>query len=172
MGQDSKDFREILSDINEVAPFVVEISDRDKLDESYNDKYSTDQQKERDKIITRLLRCYVDTYDDKRKRNKTYKDQLFELCYNIVGGSTLALLFAFVLLIVVKKDGLLNVEGLSALITVCVTYLTTIIALLKIITEYVFPQKEEEYITKVVELIQQNDLEHKKANMRAERKKK
>lgn len=38
--------------------------------------------------------------------------------------------------------------------------------LLKIITKDVFPVNDEEHITRIVELIQNNDLENKKENIR------
>lgn len=48
----------------------------------------------------------------------------------------------------------------------CITYLTLVIGILKIITEYVFPQKEEEYVTRIVKAIQKNDLKNKIENMK------
>ncbi len=51
-------------------------------------------------------------------------------------------------------------------ISVCVTFLGLIVGLLQIITKYVFPENEEEYITRIVELIQNNDLENKKENIK------
>ena len=54
------------------------------------------------------------------------------------------------------------------LVSVCVTFLTLIVGILQTITKYVFPEKEEEYITRIVEIIQNNDLENKKENIRAQ----
>lgn len=45
-----------------------------------------------------------------------------------------------------------------------------IIGILTIIAKYVFPEKEEEYITRIVEIIQNNDLENKKENIAAQLK--
>ena len=59
-----------------------------------------------------------------------------------------------------------TVEYLLRLIPICITFITLIIGTLNIIVKYVFPEKEEEYITKIVELIQNNDLEHKKENIK------
>lgn len=33
---------------------------------------------------------------------------------------------------------------------------------------YVFPEKEEEYITRIVEIIQRNDLDNKRENIKAQ----
>lgn len=48
----------------------------------------------------------------------------------------------------------------------CITFLTLIVGVLTIITKYVFPENEEEYITRIVEIIQRNDLENKKENIK------
>lgn len=40
----------------------------------------------------------------------------------------------------------------------------------KIITKYVFPQNEEEYITHIVKSIQDNDLKNKKANIKSSKR--
>lgn len=64
----------------------------------------------------------------------------------------------------------MQVNNVVSLITVCITYLSLVIGILKIITKYVFPQKEEEYITRIVEMIQQNDLKNKKANIKSSKK--
>lgn len=61
-----------------------------------------------------------------------------------------------------------SVEMMVSLITVCVSYLTLIFGILTIITKYVFPEKEEEYITAIVKLIQKNDLANKRENMRTD----
>lgn len=59
------------------------------------------------------------------------------------------------------------INNMVALITVCISYLTLVISILKIITKYVFPQNEEEYITRIVKSIQDNDLENKKTNIKS-----
>lgn len=67
-----------------------------------------------------------------------------------------------------KEQEAVSVEMVVSLITVCVSYLTLVFGLLTIITKYVFPEKEEEYITAIVKLIQKNDLENKRENMRTD----
>ena len=59
-----------------------------------------------------------------------------------------------------------SIESVIQLITACITFLTLIVSILKIITKYVFPANDEEYITRIVEIIQNNDLENKKENIR------
>lgn len=60
----------------------------------------------------------------------------------------------------------MSAGNVAKLISVCVTFLTLIVGIMTIITKYVFPENEEEYITRIVEIIQNNDLEHKKENIR------
>ena len=59
-----------------------------------------------------------------------------------------------------------NIENVIQLVSVCVTFLGLIVGLLQTITKYVFPENDEEYITRIVELIQKNDLENKKENIK------
>ncbi len=60
-----------------------------------------------------------------------------------------------------------STDNVVSLITVGNTYITLVISILKIIINYVFPQKEEEYITRIVEMIQANDLDNTKENISA-----
>lgn len=54
------------------------IGDDEELKENpFYDKFSTAEQKERDKYITTLLESYVVNYQNKTKKNKEYKDTLF-----------------------------------------------------------------------------------------------
>lgn len=120
----------------------------------------TTQQRLRDKHITALLSTYVGSYMDKNKDNKKIRKVIAYTCLGIL------VLFTIVLLsLIIKNFVVFNVttyEPIVALLTICVTYITSIIGILKIITSYVFPKKDEEYITRIVELIQKNDLENKK----------
>ena len=63
------------------------------------------------------------------------------------------------------------VSGIVALITAYGSVLGVFMGVIQIITKYVFPENEEQYITEIVKAIQENDLQHKKVNIEAERKK-
>lgn len=52
-----------------------------------------------------------------------------------------------------------------SLVSVCVTFLVSVLGLVQVITKYCFPENDEEYISKIVGAIQDNDLQHKLANM-------
>ena len=90
---------------------------------------------------------------------------MFWLCFGIL--IVLTLTFFIVL---VFKFGLKASEATLAnvvqVISICVTFSASVIGLLRIITRYVFPENEEQYITRIVEIIQKNDLENKKENIK------
>ncbi len=61
-----------------------------------------------------------------------------------------------------------SVSAVVQLVSVCITFVGVIVGILKTITRYLFPENEEQYITHIVELIQRNDLENKKENIKAQ----
>ena len=128
------------------------------------DPFQTDQQRRRDLEITSLLKEYVKYYRVKSRRSKRYRAVLFWGC----AGITLLLLMACVFSIVwwtVERNK--SVNDVIALVTACATLIGAVFGILKIITAYVFPREDEKYVTGIVESIQKNDLENKKANMEA-----
>ena len=126
------------------------------------------QQKRRDRKITELLSIYVENYKDKSKSNKWYKSILFGICILILAAFSISfIVFICKIDIHGKMDSIANVVQI---ISVCVTFLGLIIGLLQTITKYIFPENEEEYITRIVEMIQNNDLENKKENIRVQGK--
>ncbi len=129
------------------------------------DPFQTEQQRRRDKEITSLLKEYVKYYRIKALSGRKYRAVLFWGCAFI----TFVLLMACVFAIVwwtVKQDK--DINDIIALVTACATLIGAVIGILKIITAYVFPGDDEKYVTGIVESIQKNDLENKKANMDAE----
>ncbi|WP_314965488.1 hypothetical protein [Oribacterium sinus] len=142
------------------------IGDDEELKENpFYDKFSTAEQKERDKYITTLLESYVVNYQNKTKKNKEYKDTLFNGFLTWTKISLIAF-FVCVIYFLCNLRNLDSKEYILKILPICITFITLIIGTLKIIVKYVFPEKEEEYITKIVEIIQNNDLEHKKENIR------
>lgn len=135
----------------------------DDLNEQYVDKFATVQQKYRDEHITKLLELYVNFYSDKTKANKKYKTILFYFCLSVI------FVFSVFFVYIICKEGFKN-DKLSNLISVCITFISLIIGILTIITKYVFPKRDEEYITTIVEIIQNNDLENKRENIKINKK--
>lgn len=134
-------------------------------DSDFKDNYQTREQKARDCEITKLLRQYVTSYSEKVKTQKTYRKVLLSLCASIIGAFSVA--FLVLLLHFGFRTSSVDVTGIVSLISICVTFLVSILGLAQIITKYCFPENDEEYITRIVEVIQTNDLQNKMANMKS-----
>lgn len=162
---DPKDFETEMQGIKENVEDIEPADTTNQLNKNYVDSYVTLQQKKRDEQITRLLTEYVDEYANKNKSRKFFKNILF---YGSI-GTIVVFIGCFIYWInkAMGKSSEVSVESLVQIISVCVTFLTLIISIMKIITKYVFPQNEEEYITRIVEIIQKNDLKNKRENIRA-----
>lgn len=82
------------------------------------------------------------------------------------------LAFSAIFAILILKFDFVNnnasIPAMVEVISVCITFLSLIVGILTIMVKYVFPENEEEYITRIVEIIQNNDLENKKENIRAQ----
>lgn len=128
----------------------------------YEDKYITKEQNNRDKEITKLLRAYVTTYENKVKISSRYQKFILYPCIAIICIFAVMLLW-FSYCILTRKTGI-KITDLVAFITACISFISLIIGLLTIITKYFFPENGEQYITQIVETIQKNDLENKREN--------
>lgn len=126
---------------------------------------TTEEQRKRDKMITELLKTYMEAYKRKAKEGIWYRRVILGLCVGIIGG------FAFMLWRLpgqfFGKEAGLEMEDMVSFVTACVSFLTLIIGVLHIITKYFFPENDEEYITRIVKSIQDNDLENRKETARS-----
>ncbi len=131
-------------------------------DLSYKDKFVTEEQKQRDTEVTRLLQAYVETYENKIEVSKWYRGCIFYPCIFII------CIFAVVLILfsyhIATQKTSIKITDLAAFITACISFISLIIGILTIITKYFFPENGEQYITQIVETIQKNDLENKREN--------
>ena len=132
----------------------------------FEDKYQTFEQKHRDYEITKLLKKYVEAYEEKTNTQKRCRKVLFVLYASCLGLFSLALLALFIVSCCLCFDEI-EISNVVIVISLCVTLLTSVLGLLQIITKYCFPENDEEYITKIVEAIQNNDLENKKENIKS-----
>lgn len=163
-----KKYQSEVSQIINSVEFIREVDNDKEMNKAYIDEYMTREQRLRDRKITELLSQYVDAYSYKNKSNKWYKGIMLGTCLLIL----ISFCATFVILIfrcIGYKDEM-YIKSIIQLVSVCVTFLTLIVSILKIITRYVFPKKEEEYITRIVEIIQNNDLENKKENINVKTK--
>ena len=158
-------FDEVLESINSGTTFLTTVSSDDDMNISYNDPYTTKQQKLRDEAVTDLLKSYVAAYKHKVKVNCWYKLIIFVGCIVII--CSFSCIFKDCVISLLQKSETTDIKDSISLITVCLTFLTLVIGILQTITKYVFPENDEEYVTKIVEIIQNNDLENKKENIKA-----
>ena len=129
---------------------------------AFNDKFITEEQKQRDTEVTKLLAAYVKTYEKKTERNARKQDILFYSCLAIIGIFTIV--FVAAIIVAFLRITSVSYTGLATIITASVSFIALVIGLLTIITKYFFPGNDEQYITTIVETIQQNDLENKREN--------
>ncbi len=153
-----------LDSIEDIVSNLYSIENDTAMEHPYIDEYTTTEQKKRDKLVTDLLGTYLEEYKYKHKSNKAYKGVLFGVSTFILLGFSIS--FVVALFMLATSDKLQSLEYVIELVSICVTFLALIVGILKIIARYVFPKKEEEYITKIVELIQTNDLKNKQENIR------
>ena len=154
---------DISDDVNDYFKFIQ--NNRELNANPFFDKFSTYEQKQRDKCVSTLLKNYVSNYENKIKKNMAYKSALFYVFLTLTALSTLIFLGCICYLSNNLKN-LDTIDYLLKILPISITFISLIIGTLKIIVKYVFPEREEEYITKIVEIIQNNDLEHKKENIR------
>ena len=159
-----EDFPESYSRIKQSLGRIDGIGSDDNISNPYIDEYTTKEQQERDKSISELLALYVKAYRYKNQSNKVYKIILFAVC--ILSVALFGVVLAYLMIYLNGSCEETTVESIIQLVTVSVTFVTLIVSILKIITKYVFPVNDEEYITRIVELIQNNDLKNKQENIR------
>lgn len=129
-----------------------------------NDENKTPEENIRDGHISNLLESYVNAYKSKITTQKCFRCILFLISMLIIVA--FASVFVSLLVNFDFSSDLDTSESLIGLISVCVTFLTSVIGILKIIVKYRFPENDEKYITEIVKAVQQNDLENKKENLK------
>lgn len=131
---------------------------------TYQEKFATKEQKSRDEVITSILHNYHKNYNNKIKYNKKHKERIIELSFTLI-EITFLIFIASIVLMLFCENLRNSIQGIASLLTVCVSLLGLIIGVFKIVTRYIFPEKEEEYITQIVSAIQENDYNTKTAYM-------
>ena len=140
-------------------------------DAQLTDNYRPEEEKDRSRSISSILSYYDESYRSKVAFQNRYRKILFW------GSSGIILLFAISVLLVLrcalKSAGVLNISGVAVMITAMLSLVVSILDLIRVITKYCFPENDEEYIVKIVESIQNNDLEKfKEVNRSAEAREK
>lgn len=125
--------------------------------------YFTDSQRDRDRQITILLKQFVLNYENKVNGNKTFKKVLFYFCLAFITIFGLGILGSIIILSIKN----ITITEIVPFVSACATLIAVPIGIFKIIVSYTFPSKEEQHIADIVQLIQNNDLENKKINIKA-----
>lgn len=125
--------------------------------------YLTVSQRDRDKQITSLLEQFVINYKNKVYDNKQFKNVLFYFSLAFVGVFAIGMIVSLIILSCNSFDD----SGIVSFVSACATLIAVPIGILKIIVSYIFPSAEENHIADIVKLIQNNDLENKKINIKA-----
>ncbi len=145
--------------------YQVKKISKDRDIRTYVDPYITQEQDKRDKSVTKLLNAYVESYESKRSIKKFFQVSLFILCIAML--LALSIFFGIFISIILKGKEPELLRYIVELTSICITFVTLMISVLKIIAKYIFDEKDEEYITRIVEIIQNNDLANKKENIKA-----
>lgn len=101
-----------------------------------------------------LYRAYVIKFCQNSVDKKSYKKKIFNLTIALLVLLTLLLIVCFAVVFALKLD---VDKVLAIIIPACTTYFGSIFGILKIITEYVFPKEEEQYVNDMVKTIIEND---------------
>ena len=141
----------------EIASFIdmvsfYETKNASDLEWGYKDPYVTQEQQNRDEQITELLTQYVQCYRNKVKQTRVYRWIIIIPSIAIIVSFAAVLIYFVCKIANSGKD--LDMSNLVAFITSCISFVSLVIGLLKIITKYFFPENEEQYITTIVESIQ------------------
>lgn len=136
-----------------------------KSDAQLGDNYQPEDQKERSRAISAILRHYEHSYKNKVDFQCRYRKILFWGCSLIIiafVGATLC-----VLNYAIHNIDSIDISGVATVITATLSLVISIMSLVQTITKYCFPKNDEEYIVRIVESIQGNDLERTKELNRA-----
>ena len=160
----SNDYNDIYEAISRSLLGISKVDNDEEMNKVYLDPYTTREGKKRDKTITKLLELYVESYETKVKGNKWYKLGIVLVCF--VGMMVPLVVFYRITSSINFNNPNLKVGNIVELLTVCVSVISLVIGVLKYVVKYVFPENDEQYITRIVELIQQNDLANKQENIK------
>lgn len=133
-------------------------------DSQLTDNYEPEEEKDRSRSISTILRYYGQSYKNKIEFQKRYRKVL------LIGCGVITVIFAVAVLFVVyyaiRNANALDISGIITIITAIISLVVSILDLVRTMTKYCFPENDEEYIVKIVEAVQTNDLEKYKEHNR------
>lgn len=107
----------------------------------------------RNKSLTQLLSGYIKEKEDRVKINKRLKITLFIVFVGLLLGLTVGIIVVFCKI----NFNQINVVAVTGLVSACVTYIGSLLAILKIMAKYLFPCDEEKDTIDMIKTVLQND---------------
>lgn len=108
----------------------------------------------RDIYYSQILNQYIREYQKRRKQIKWMRNWLFWLMLTILFGVIISCISIFFIIIANFNA---TTSEITALITVCVSFISTIITIPVIIAKSLFPEKEDNQIVDVLTKLIEND---------------
>ena len=116
---------------------------------------------ERDTYYSQILANYNTEYKDRRKQIKLMRNWLFGIMNFILVGVIVSCIVLF-FMIVNRWTG--SIENIATIITVAVSFVSTILTIPIIIAKSLFPEKEDNQIVDVLTKLIENDENIRKNN--------
>lgn len=123
-----------------------------------------EQFEKRNISLTKLLDSYMTQRDRRIKTNTFFKKFLFWFLVGLLGILTITVSIIFAKVDYKDVD---SVSSVVALVSVAVTYLTSILSTFKIMTKYLFPADEEKDTISMISTVINNDLKVEKITNKA-----
>lgn len=142
--------------LNQVSKTLIKGDDHLEKELSYREAMR-DEQGERAKVITTILKNYTTQQWERNDYKRKTKRVIFIFLMSIISLLTAAAISWITILFVLNDE--LNNQDLIGLVTTCISYLISVISLFLIIVKYVFPMDEEKNFNYLVTSIIQNDTE-------------
>lgn len=153
-----------LSDVSELANELldeIDKSDAKKIKDNaeLTDGIPDEEYANRNKYYTLLLGEYVDSYKKRNILKAKWKEK--SIIWILILLSVLIVSICSFIIIIAINDNF-DVESVIAIVTSLAALVSTMIAIPKIIFEYLFPTSEDDDMTKMIEVLQKNDDEIRK----------
>ena len=128
------------------------------------DNYYAEHERRHSQSISNILRDYEVSYRNKVNFQKVYRKILFWGCSALIAAFAAATIW--LLRYGVIQASVLKLESVATIVASLVSLIVSILQLVHTITKYCFPEKDDEYILKIVDSVQSNDLERSRLKSR------
>lgn len=112
----------------------------------------------RNEKLTRLLTDFIDQRKERIRTNKFLKKFIFWFFVSMLGVLTITV----ALFVVFNIDNVKTIPAVIALVSISVTYLVSLIAVLEVMSKYLFPVDEEKDTIAMIKAVIKNDVQVEK----------